>query len=133
MVMRHEGVRRKPYRDSVGRLTIGIGRNLDDVGISEAEARYLLANDLQEIQTELARLAWFPPLNSARQMAITDMAFNLGLPRLLNFSRMIAALTANDYAAAATEMLDSRWATQVGARAQELAQIIREGTMNELE
>ncbi|MDX8408920.1 MAG: glycoside hydrolase family protein [Mariprofundales bacterium] len=132
MVMRHEGLRLKPYQDTVGKLTIGVGRNLDDVGISEEEARYLLANDLRQIQHELHKQSWFAALNSARQMAITDMAFNLGLPRLLGFSHMITAIETSDYARAASEMLDSRWARQVGSRAEELAEMMRGGS-NELE
>ena len=131
MVTRHEGVRLHPYRDSVGKLTIGVGRNLDDVGISEEEAQLLLRNDLTQISAELAAQPWFSALDRARRLALIDMGFNLGLPRLLQFKRMIAALEAGDWQHAADEMLDSRWAAQVGARARELAQIVRSGTLPE--
>ena len=131
VVMRHEGVRLYPYRDTVGKLTIGVGRNLDDVGISEEEAQLLLRNDLTQISAELAAQPWFSTLDRARRLALIDMGFNLGLPRLLQFKRMIAALEAGDWQRAADEMLDSRWAAQVGARARELAAIVQSGTLPE--
>ena len=127
LLIRHEGMRLHPYRDSVGKLTIGVGRNLEDVGITEQEARLLLENDLRGIIGELERMPWFPSLDETRKMALIDMGFNLGLPRLLGFKRMIAAIEAGDWSRAADEMLDSRWAEQVGARAEELAEMMREG------
>ena len=128
MLTRHEGVRLKPYLDTVGKLTIGIGRNLDDVGISGYEAAYLLENDITKARNELRKaFPWFPNLTCQRQDALTDMCFNVGLPRLQGFTKMIAAMERQDYETAAVEMLDSKWATQVGERATELAAIIRTG------
>lgn len=125
---RDEGVRLKPYRCSAGRLSIGVGRNLDDVGISAAEAELLLDNDIARAATDLDRaLPWWRGLSEGRQRALVNMAFNLGLPRLLGFSAMLAALRAGDYARAAAEALNSRWAGQVGARAARVAAMIREG------
>ncbi|RMH50503.1 MAG: lysozyme [Zetaproteobacteria bacterium] len=127
LLIRHEGMRLKPYRDSVGKLTIGVGRNLDDVGLREEEARFLLENDLRAVIAELQPLPWFAALDPPRKHAIIDMGFNLGLPRLLGFRRMIAAIERGDWPAAADEMLDSRWARQVGRRAEELARTMRTG------
>jgi len=127
LLVRHEGLRLKPYRDTVGKLTIGIGRNLDDVGISESEARLMLRNDLSQIHEELAHLSWFVALDAVRQMALIDMGFNLGLSRLRKFRKMIAAIESGDWLQAAAEMLDSRWARQVGSRADELAYMVQTG------
>lgn len=125
---RAEGEASKPYRDGVGKLTIGVGRNLDDIGISSAEAGVLLDNDVGRAVAGLDRaLPWGRGLTEARQRALAEMAFNLGLPRLLGFQGMLAALEAGDHAAAAAEALDSRWAGQVGARARRIAAMIREG------
>lgn len=129
MLIRHEGLRLKPYRDSVGKLTIGVGRNLDDVGITEEEARYLLKNDIQKAVVEAKRFRWYAKLNNPRKQAIIDMIFNLGPSRFLGFKKMLAALEAGDYEAAAREMLDSKWAQQVGRRATELAEIMRTGEL----
>jgi len=129
MLIRHEGLRLKPYTDTVGKMTVGVGRNLTDVGISKQEAMYLLHDDIQRVQAELAQQPWFSGLNEARQMALTDMAFNLGLQGLLGFKKAIEALQGGDFQAAATEMLNSKWAGQVGARAQELANIVRTGEL----
>lgn len=128
MLKRHEGLSLKPYRDSVGVLTIGYGRNLEHNGISAAEAEHLLGNDLQAVITELDRtFPWFGRLNTPRADAIIDMAFNLGLPRFREFKRMIAAVAAERWEDAAREALDSRWARQVGNRAEEIAFILETG------
>lgn len=127
-LVHHEGIRLKPYRDTVGKLTIGIGRNLDDCGISRDEARMLLDNDLDRTIASVRRhFAWFDGLGDARQRAVVDMAFNLGIAGLSQFGKMIAALSVGDFATAATEMLDSAWALQVPTRAQTLAQMMRDG------
>lgn len=124
----HEGVELKPYKDTLGILTIGIGRNLEDRGISEDEARYLCLNDIEIVERELAsNFAVVDGLDPARQLVIADMAFNLGVPRLRGFAKMWLAIERGDYNAAAEEMLDSKWARQVGQRAQRLAETMRTG------
>lgn len=124
---RDEGLRLKPYLDTVGKLTIGYGRNLDDNGISEGEALFMLRNDIATSRRELSAYTWFRQLDESRQGAIINMHFNLGLPRLLTFRKMIAALDRGDYERAADEALDSRWASQVGERAVRIANILRKG------
>ncbi len=127
-LVRDEGLRLKPYRDSVGKLSIGVGRNLDDVGIAEAEAEILLGNDISRAMADLDRaLPWWRGLSPPRQRALLNMAFNLGLPRLLGFREMLADLERGDGAGAARAAIDSRWAKQVGARAQRLAMLLAEG------
>lgn len=120
-LIRDEGCKLVPYRDTVGKLTIGIGRNLDDNGITQDEANYMLQNDIALSVKELSQYGWFKRLDEVRQGALINMHFNLGLPRLLTFRKMIAALDAQDFKRAANEALDSRWANQVGARADRLA------------
>lgn len=125
---RHEGVRAKPYTDTVGKLTIGVGRNLTDRGLSHDEVDVLLANDLELAQQECERsFAWYAALDSVRQAALVNLCFNLGLPRLLGFRHALAAMAAGDFALAADEFADSRWARQVGDRAVELCGQIRSG------
>lgn len=124
---RDEGVRLKPYRDTVGKFTIGTGRNLDDVGISEAEADSLLANDIDRIRKQLAPYQWYSLLDPVRQGAIENMAFNIGVGDLLHFPHLIAALASQDWPAAAREMADSLWAKQVGDRALRLEHQILTG------
>jgi len=124
---RHEGVRLRPYRDTVGKLTIGIGRNLDDVGITRDEAEFLLENDIDQVAILLDTVDEYRDLDEVRQTVITNMCFNLGFHRLMGFRKMWRAIGKHDYASAAREMLDSRWAEQVGNRAQELARIMRTG------
>lgn len=133
MLVRHEGLRLKPYRDTVGKLTLGVGRNLDDKGISEAEAFFMLNNDITATVRELNHaLPWWGDLAPTWQLVLANMAFNLGLSRLLGFRKMLAALEAGDYETAAAEMLDSKWARQVGRRAEELAAIVRPGLLEEV-
>lgn len=122
-----EGLRLKPYRDTVGKLTIGYGRNLDDVGISKEEALIMMRNDIAVSRRELSQYSWFRNLDDKRKDAVINMHFNLGLPRLLTFRNMIAALERGDYKRAADEALDSRWAVQVGERAVRIARVLRGG------
>lgn len=127
-VLNHEGIKLHPYQCPAGKLTIGIGRNLEENGISRAEAFYLLENDLKRCETECAQsFPWFELLNPVRQGVVVEMVFNLGLKRFLDFKRFMKALTIKDYSCAAQEMLNSRWALQVGKRAERLAQIMKTG------
>ena len=119
---RHEGLRLKPYRCTAGKLTIGIGRNLDDVGISEEEAEYLLRHDIEVATDELhGALPFTRLMDGARHDVLVNMVFNMGIARFLKFDRTIMYLEAANYAMASTEMLDSAWARQVGDRALELS------------
>ena len=125
-LQRDEGLRLKPYRDSVGKLTIGFGRNLDDVGISEREAEILLDNDIAKTFADLDRaLPWWRDLPLFQQRGLANMAFNLGLTRLKTFKKMLAALEAGDGERAAIEALDSIWAGQVKGRADRIAYLYR--------
>ncbi|WP_338862993.1 lysozyme [Mycetohabitans rhizoxinica] len=124
---RDEGRRLKPYLDTVGKTTIGVGRNLTDVGIADRECDLLLENDVRRSVTWLDRhLPWWRNLDAVRQRVIINMAFNLG-GKLLTFASTLAAMQRGDYAAAADGMLASKWAMQVGARAQRLATMMRTG------
>jgi lysozyme len=127
-LVKHEGLRLTPYRCTAGKLTIGVGRNLEDRGISEDEAAMLLDNDIMSVWKELSRvLPGFTSLDDTRQHVLMDMCFNLGTAGLLKFKAMLAAVEARDFDRAAAEMLDSAWARQVGKRAQTLAQMMKTG------
>ena len=127
-LIRDEGLRLKPYHCTAGKLTIGIGRNIEDNGISETEARYLVQNDILRCVGELDRtIPWWRNLNEARQRALLNMVFNMGISRVLAFKKMLTALQMGQWEEAATQALDSQWAKQVGARSQRIAAAIREG------
>ena len=124
----HEGISLKPYLCPAGKLTIGVGRNLDANGISSAEAMLMLRGDILVARLSLEKvLPGFLALSPPRRRVLIDMCFNLGLPRLLGFKKMLAAVLAKDFNRAADEMLASAWSTQVGQRAQTLATMMREG------
>lgn len=128
MLKLHEGVRLKPYTDSVGKLTLGVGRNLDDKGITLEEADYLLSNDISAAWLSLvSRLECFSRLDTVRQAVLLDMAVNLGTDGLLKFRKTLVLVAGGRYAEAAVEMLDSVWAKQVGLRAQRLSTMMRTG------
>ena len=128
MLVDHEGMRRKPYRCTAGKLTIGVGRNLDDRGISPDEAMYMLANDIRDSRRELsAAFPWFDKLDEVRQAVLIDMCVNLGLSRLQGFRNTLALIGVGKYEAAAQEMLNSKWAEQVGRRAQRLSRMMATG------
>jgi lysozyme len=125
---RDEGYREKPYTDTVGKLTIGIGRNLDDVGLSQEECEFLYANDLERaVDTARRFVPKFDLLSETRKAVVVNMAFTLG-GRLSEFVKFLAAVDSGRYPAAADEMLDSKWARQQAPnRARRLAGQMREG------
>ena len=148
-LIKSEGLVLNVYKDTLGIDTIGIGRNLEDRGISqqelddldiptidhiyeygitEADAVYLATNDVQIVEEELVRAhPCVDSLDAVRQLIVIDMAFNMGVPRLNKFKMMWAAIHDEDYPTAAKEMLDSRWANQVKGRATKLANAMHNG------
>ena len=126
-LIKHEGLRLKPYHCPAGKLTIGIGRNLEDKGITENEAVMLLENDIQECLQDLETLFQaFDQLPESVQRVLVDMRFNLGPNRFRHFKKMIAAVKNQDFIQAAAEMKDSRWYSQVGQRARTLVNMMQE-------
>ena len=148
-LIEHEGMVLTVYQDTLGIDTIGIGRNLKDrgispeelaymdipnmaivytEGISEADARYLAMNDIKIVENELSQVhKCVENLDAVRQLILMDMAFNMGVPRLCKFKKMWNAIHEGNFDAASLEMMDSRWARQVGSRARKLADAMKSG------
>lgn len=128
-----EGIRARVYLDSLGIETIGVGRNLRDVGLSQDEIDYLLANDIERCVREIrqhrtTRAAW-DASDTNRRLVLANMCFNLGISRLLKFRKTLEAWSRKDWARVSVEMLDSKWADQVGNRARRLSGMVRRGTL----
>ena len=126
MLRHHEGERLTPYVDSVGKVTIGIGRNLTDKGISAEECRSFLYRDIADAMEDVYHcFSCYDQLSRPRQLVLIGLAFNLGRERLSKFVRFIGAVHLGKYDEAAEEMLRSKWAEQVGVRATTLAHMMR--------
>ena len=126
-LIRDEGLKLFPYKDTLGHLTIGIGINLD-AGITEQEARMLCEARCATISQRLTQaLPWIYNISPNRYDALMNMAYNLGISGLLGFHAMLHALETQDWETAAAEALNSRWATQVGDRAKRIAAAFRNG------
>ncbi len=151
----HEGIKLRPYKCPANKWTIGVGRNLEDVGLSgdeqlklfgtsglnkkevidgllargitKEEALFLLDNDIKKCTADVKRFPWFESLDPVRQKVIIDMRFNLGLAGLMGFKRMLGALEAEDYVKAAEEMKDSKWYWEVGNRSRRLVKMMATG------
>lgn len=118
------------YQDSEGYWTIGVGHLVDKrVGgrLPEHIIEALLEHDIEQAVAEARVFWWFEGLSDARKAVVVNMLFNLGLSKFRGFKRTIAAIERGDFEEAAREMLDSRWAVQVGQRAVRLAQQMRMG------
>lgn len=126
-IKHHEALQLRLYLDTVGKQTIGWGRNIEDNGISKEEADFMFDNDFSRCQRELASYPWYVNQPKNVQDALMNMCFNIGIGRLLGFKKMIMALVSKDYTKAAIEALDSKWAAQVGQRAKDVALMIRQG------
>lgn len=121
----NEGWMNLPYRDTVGKLTIGAGFNLDDEGLKDEEIAFILERRIENIKANLPEMidSW-EALGEGQRLALMDMYYNLGWPRLSKFKKMLAALDEGNYELAAKELLESKYARQVGARAVRNAKLL---------
>lgn len=128
MLIRHESLEKRLYKCTANKWSIGVGRNLEDRGISEDEAIFMMNNDVRDFYNELKRaLPWYESLNDVRRAALMSMAF-MGVPKLLQFKKMLAACVKGDWNEAAKQALDSKWARDVKeTRANEVAAMLRTG------
>lgn len=135
----HEGERLTVYDDATGKPlrpgdriigypTIGVGRNLAGKGLTRAESRYLLLNDLRESIDDLKNLPGFAEASPIRQRVLVDMRLNLGPTRFRSFQRTLAAFAVGDYKATAAGMRNSRWWRQTGRRAKRLTIMMETNT-----
>lgn len=123
-----EGKRRKLYKCSADKWSIGIGRNLEDNGLRDDEIALMLENDITAAEQDARKLVPnFDELSPARQAVVVNMSFNLGYSRLAGFKQTLAFIAAEKFEAAAEAMLQSKWAEQVGERAKRLAAQMRKG------
>lgn len=123
-----EGCELMPYKDTLNKLTIGVGRCLDERGITMEEAEFLLKTDISIVMTELNdSFLWWSNLSEKRQLIMCDLVFNLGMPKLKNFVKFLAAMEIEDWVNAHDELLDSNYADQVPNRAKRNAQTILKG------
>ena len=127
---RDEGLRLKPYMDTTGHITIGVGRNLTDVGISQAEADYLLQSDIARTVADLdTHIPWWSTLDEVRQRVMVNMAFNLGVAGLLTFVNTLSAVKDGRYEEAGEGLTHSLWYRQVGPRADRLIAMMKTGAV----
>ena len=123
-----EGKRYRPYRDSMGKLTVGIGRDLDAVPFSDDEITLMFTNDIQKSTDALDQnIPWWTSLTDARQRVLTNMCFNMGIGGLLQFKNMLSDIQSGDYESAAQEMLNSQWYKQVPNRVLRLSKMMEVG------
>ena len=129
-IKRHEGYRDTVYYDSVGVPTVGYGHALlEGSRVPAVVADILFEQDFNDAVKDYTILAnrWGLELNPVRRGVMLDMLFNLGVSRLVKFQKFLTALQVKNYDKAADEMLDSKWATQVGKRAEKLSEMMRRG------
>lgn len=124
-----EGLRLKPYKCTQGKITIGIGRNIEDIGISKEEADFMLENDIDRVELELDRnFTWWRKMSEPRQRALMNMCFQLGIGGLLGFKKMLGAMERGDFVTASLEAMDSDWAEQTqDSRVNRIVETIKNG------
>jgi lysozyme len=122
----NEGRMHLPYKDTVGKLTIGVGFNLTDVGLYDEEIDFILRNRVERMKLVLPlKIATWEALSGDQRLALMDMYYNLGWPRLSKFKRMLKHIDDGKYDKAAEELLNSKYASQVGQRAKRNAELLR--------
>jgi lysozyme len=138
----HEGCVLKPYYCPTGHLTIGIGHNIEarpfteeekkaigdwEKGITKNMAYMICRNDVNLCLDKLKTLDFWKSLDEERQYALIDVCFNIGWQGLKKFRKMLKALSEKNYAEAANQLLDSKYATQTPKRAKRIAKLIKTG------
>ncbi len=126
-LIRDEGSRAKPYRDSLGIWTVGVGRNLQATEFTPEEIDLMLATDMARCEADLISFPWFVKLDDVRQRACLNMRFNLGARGFRSFRMFIAAMEMRDYVRASQSLLNSKAAAQTGQRYVRLAKMVRDG------
>jgi lysozyme len=124
LLANQEGYRRFAYRDTVGKLTIGIGRNLEAEGVSVLEARYMLTADIDRVVQRLKVLPFWGEIGAIRQAALISVAINCGVDGLLEFHATLAALGATNYGLAGAQLMQSRAARELPTRYKALASML---------
>lgn len=138
---RTEGRRLKPYKDTAGKWTVGVGHNINDNGLparcvvsiietgqlTDELVSNLLSEDIDKVLIDCKAIPFFKTLDPVRQSVLADMVFNMGIGKVLGFVNTLGCMQRSEWDAAATNMLKSKWAEQVGNRAIELAGILRSG------
>lgn len=118
-IINHEGVSPFAYFDDKGYITIGIGKNIDrqsQTGLSTDEMIYLMRHDIRECEKELVNYDWYNNTHGARKDVLTELCYNMGLPKMKTFKKMISSLHKKDYNEAASQLINSKWTSQVGIR-----------------
>jgi lysozyme len=132
MLRLHEGVKKHGYLCTAGKMTVGVGRNIDKeggLGLSEDEIDYLLANDIKRVDAELVKsFAWYSSLDDVRKDAMINLTFNVGITRLKGFVKALTAMEQKNYPEAAAQFLDSAWSKQVGKRSVDVTNLIKTGS-----
>lgn len=141
-LIEHEGLKLSPYVCPAGKLTIGVGRNLEDNPLNEKEIRalgdymhgitkngamLLLRNDVEKCLKDLRKFEFWSKLDIERQYALLDMCFQLGFNGLCKFKNMLYFMKLKDYKIASFHCLDSNYAKQTPKRAKRIADLIKEG------
>ena len=117
-IVEHEGIKKFAYKDTLGYITAGVGRCLQEgvgKGLSIDEIFFLLRNDIADFRHQLKDFDWFKNQDDVRQGVLIELCFNLGLSHLLGFKNMLAALLIKNYPLAVKELCDSAWSKQVSA------------------
>lgn len=130
-IKKHEGLKKLAYVDTKNKVTIGYGRNLTDVGLSESECDTLLDHDILTSTYELYRfIPWIQGLDDVRKAVMIELTYNIGIERVLLFRKMLEALKEGNYSLAREELLNSEWATEVGiTRSHEMGYSLESGVI----
>jgi len=132
LLIQDEGFKTKPYKCTQDKLTIGIGRNLEDVGLSEDEVHYLAKNDIARCERESMLIPWFSSLNHVRQLVVLSMLYIFGSKGFKEFKKMNLAIEKGEFHLAAQEMKDSKWYHQATKRVERLCHMMETGELNKI-
>lgn len=133
-IIEHEGIKKSVYKDSKGLYTIGIGFLCDpsmNAGLSIEECMLILRLRIANLEKQLSQYDWFTIQDSVRKSALIELAYNLGVSKLLTFTTFLGLMKAREVGKASVDLANTEWAKQVGAnRSKDICMRIREGSYN---
>lgn len=137
MIIHHEGIRHRPYKDSLGLWTVGVGHLIGDGKslppeynreFSNEEVMEMFEKDFQHHKQAAEKIPGYDNLNDKGQAALVDLTFNMGPAWYKKWPSFTRNLKEGDTEGAAKSLEDSKWYTQVGRRAPTIVSLIRQGS-----
>lgn len=139
MIIKHEGKINRPYKDSLGLWTVGVGHLIGDGKslppemnreFSDEEVMAMFEKDYAHHRSAAMNIPGFDKLNGKGQGALTDLTFNMGPSWISKWPKLKKQLEEGDTESAAKNLEQSKWYGQVGNRAPTIVSLLKDSKVS---